>query len=100
MLLRKMIRDLRQNAVQFLSIFIMTAIAILVVSGFDASDVGVARSAAEYLSATNYKDIDIQGGIFTDTDISRIMQVDGVASVNGMRRYTERPEKRMRFPLF
>ncbi len=99
MLLRKMIRDLRQNAVQFLSIFVMTAIAILVVSGFDASDVGVARSAAEYLYSTNYKDIDIQGGIFTDTDISRIMQVDGVVSVNGMRRYTGKTGKNDEIPL-
>ena len=64
MLLRKVLRDLKQNAVQFLAIYIMTLLALLVVSGFDASDNGVYQSAAEYLTDHNFKDLNIEGRYF------------------------------------
>ena len=38
MLIRKVLRDLRINATQFIAIFVMTLFAMLVVSGFDSSD--------------------------------------------------------------
>ncbi len=41
MLFRKVLRDLKENSAQFLAIFVMTMIALLISSGFDAIDKGV-----------------------------------------------------------
>ena len=84
MLLRKVLRDLKQNAVQFLAIYIMTLLALLVVSGFDASDNGVYQSAAEYLTDHNFKDLNIEGRYFDHEDIAMLENMDGVAHVNGI----------------
>ncbi|MBR3105047.1 MAG: FtsX-like permease family protein [Lachnospiraceae bacterium] len=88
MLLRKVLRDLRQNAVQFLAIYIMTLLALLVASGFDASDYGVYLSASEYLTDQNFKDLNIEGRYFGHEDIAMLEQMDGVAYVNGIRHGT------------
>ena len=85
MMLRKVLRDLKQNAVQFLAIYIMTLLALLTVSGFDASDNGVYLSAAEYLTDQNFKDLNIEGRYFGHEDIAMLEQMDGVAYVNGIR---------------
>ncbi len=88
MLLRKVLRDLKQNAVQFLAIYIMTLLALLITSGFDASDYGVYLSAAEYLTDQNFKDLNIEGRCFGHEDIAMLEQMDGVAHVNGIRHGT------------
>ncbi|MBO6215342.1 MAG: ABC transporter permease, partial [Lachnospiraceae bacterium] len=84
MLIRKVIRDLRINAIQFLAIFVMTALAMLVVSGFDSSDNGVYESAARFFTDTNYKDLSVLEGDFTQYDIDRVKNIDGVSNVNGV----------------
>lgn len=83
-LFRKVIRDLRQNAVQFLAIFITTLLSLLFVGGFNVSDVGVALSATEYLTETNYKDMNIQGAVFTPAQVLSLSQTEGVKAVNGV----------------
>ena len=87
MLYRKMIRDLKNNAVQFLSIFIMTCLAMIVVGGFDASERGTIESSAEYFEKTNYKDINITGAEFTDKDIDSLELLDEIDAVDGLLTY-------------
>lgn len=87
MLYRKMLRDLKKNGVQFLSIFIMTMLAMIVVCGFDSSDHGTSESAAEYFEGTNYKDIDVSGDLFTNKSIGMLELEDGIAAVDGILTY-------------
>ena len=58
MLFRKVIRDLKQNAIQFLAIFVMTFFALFVVGGFDFSDTGEKFSIDEYFRDTNLVKLD------------------------------------------
>lgn len=84
MLYKKMIRDLKKNGIQFLSIFIMTCLAMIVVCGFDSSDHGTSASAADYFEMTKYKDIDISGSVFTNKDLEMLELVDGISGVDGL----------------
>ncbi len=84
MLFRKIIRDLRQNFVQFLAIYVMTTLALLIAAGFNSSDIGIYNSFSEYLADTNYKDLDIQGREFYERDIRRLTNIDGVSHVDGL----------------
>lgn len=80
MLFRKMLRDLRKNAVQFLAVFIMSFISLAVTAGVDGS---TSEALDEYLMKTNYRDIDIQGLEFSKKDINNIEKMDEVKSVVG-----------------
>ncbi len=64
MLFRKVLRDLKENSAQFLAIFVMTMIALIISSGFDAGDKGVLESGSEYLTDVNFKDMDVSGASF------------------------------------
>ena len=90
MLFRKMIRDLKQNAVQFLAIFFMTFLAMMVVEGLDSANVGSSISMELYLQETNFKDIDVQGGEFSYRDIDTLRSLPGVEDVNGVYRVSGR----------
>jgi putative ABC transport system permease protein len=87
-LLKKVLRDLKHNAVQFFSIYIMTLLSLFVQAGFESSNVGSAYSVAEYFAETNYKDLDIQGAYFTYKDIEMLENTPGVNAVDGMARAT------------
>ena len=87
-LLKKVLRDLRHNAVQFFSIYIMTLLSLFVQTGFESSNVGSAYSVAEYFAETNYKDLDIQGAYFTYKDIEMLENTPGVSAVDGIARTT------------
>ena len=88
MLFRKVLRDLKQNAVQFLAIFVMTFFALFVVGGFDGDSTGERYSIDEYFADTNFKDLDIQGDVFNASVISMLENTEGVKSVNGIRHGT------------
>ncbi len=87
-LLKKVLRDLKQNAVQFFSIYIMTLLSLFVQTGFESSNVGSAYSAAEYFAQTNYKDLSIEGSTFSYKDVEMLETIPGVNAVDGMARAT------------
>lgn len=84
MLFRKMLRDLRQNAVQFLAIFFMTFLAMMVVEGIDSGTVGSSVSMERYLQETNFKDIDVQGAEFSYGDIDTLRNLPDVEGAAGV----------------
>lgn len=84
MLFRKVLRDLKQNAVQFLAIFIMTMFAMFFVGGFDVQFYDDHVHSTQYFEETNYKDLDIKGAEFTYTQLDTVAQMDEVKSVNGI----------------
>ena len=87
-LFKKVLRDLKQNAIQFFAIYIMTLLALFIQTGFESSNVGAARTASDYFDMTNYKDLDIQGIQFSYRDIDMLGNLDGVRNVDGMSRAT------------
>lgn len=87
-LLKKVLRDLKQNAVQFFSIYIMTLLSLFIQTGFESSNVGSAYSAAEYFDMTNYKDLSVEGADFTYRDVERLKTIPGVSAVDGIARTT------------
>ena len=49
MLRRKMLRDIRSNLAQFLSVFILAAVAMWCYTGFQANVIGGTRAREEFL---------------------------------------------------
>ena len=84
MLIRKVLRDLKNNGVQFLSIFIMTFFAMLMSAGFDTEYAEYNIMGTKYLEETNFKDMDIQGSTFDNSHIATLEQMDEVESVDGI----------------
>lgn len=83
-LFKKVLRDLKQNAVQFFSIYIMTLLSLFIQTGFESSNVGSAYSAAEYFAMTNYKDLSVEGAAFSYKDMEMLKTIPGVSAVDGM----------------
>ncbi len=72
MLLRKMGRDLLQNKVQFLAIFLMSFLGIYIFAGLDSEANGMAYYESEYYESTELADLWIQGREFRDGDVKKI----------------------------
>lgn len=68
-LIKKMFRDLRFNAVQFVSIFVMCFLALFMLAGFDADTQGRLRSTDRYYKKTNFFDLMLTSEGFTREDM-------------------------------
>ncbi|SFG53147.1 ABC transporter permease [Oribacterium sp. WCC10] len=82
----KLIRDLRENFVQFLAIFLMCFFAMFIMEAFDAVVTGLGNSVDEYYKETNFMDIKISSEGFSREDLSLIMNLPAVK--NAELRYT------------
>ena len=89
MLIRKMWRDLLKNKTQFISIFLMSMLGMLVFVGIDAESSGGGAAADAYYKKYNLSDIWIQGAGFSDDDVRTARRVTGVKNV----------EKRLSIPV-
>ncbi len=78
-LIKKMFRDLRFNAVQFVSIFIMCFLAIFLLAGFDADTQGRLRSSDRYFKKTNFFDLLLTSEGFTREDIDTLEEIPEIA---------------------
>ncbi|RDY31362.1 ABC transporter permease [Lachnotalea glycerini] len=79
MLNRKLLRDLLKNKIQFISIFLMSFLGLLVFVGLDAEGNGLGTSSKSYYDATNLADLWVMGKGFTNEDIRIIENLTGVA---------------------
>ena len=75
MLARKMIRDIKNHRIQFISIFLMAFLGVYVFVGFGAESFGLEETANVYYNETNLAD----GWIYSDT-----IDDDFVDKVNGI----------------
>lgn len=75
MLERKMIRDIKNHRIQFISIFLMAFLGVYVFVGFGAESFGLEETANVYYNETNLAD----GWIYSDT-----IDDDFVDKVNGI----------------
>lgn len=80
MLLIKMLKDLKQNITQFLAIFVMSFISLVVVAGLGVSDYA---AVDDYMVNSDFKDLDLSGISFTVDDINSIANLEDIAAVDG-----------------
>ncbi len=81
MLFRKMLRDMKLNMTQFISIFLMAILGVLVYAGINSEWYGMQTEVNRYYKATNLADLWIMGSNFTAEDESKAKAVPGVSEV-------------------
>lgn len=86
-------RDLLKNKTQFISIFLMSLLGMLVFVGIDAESSGGAAAADSYYQSQNLCDIWVNGAGFSDDDVRTAKKVSGVKDVEKRLTLTGNAEK-------
>ena len=81
MLKRKMLRDIRKNLSQFITIFLMVMIGVMAYSGIRAYMDGMKETADKFYSLNNLQDLNIIGTNFTNNDLDIIRKISNVSDV-------------------
>ena len=77
MLKRKMIRDIRKNLSQFITIFLMIMIGIMAYSGIKAYMGGMQETADKFYTENNLQDLNVMG-LVNHNDLDSIKKIDNV----------------------
>ena len=88
-----MMRDLRKNKTQFISIFLMSLLGMLVFVGLDAESSGAAAAVNAYYEKYNLCDIWVAGAGFSDDDVRTAKRIAGVVNVEKRLTLTGSAEK-------
>ena len=86
-------RDLLKNKTQFVSIFLMSLLGMLVFVGIDAESSGAGNAADRYYKSQNLCDIWVNGAGFSDDDVRTAKKVAGVTDVEKRLSLTGTAEK-------
>lgn len=78
MLFRKMLREMRGNLGQFISIFILSFLAIFIYAGFEANVVGSGKAVKDFHEETNIADAWIYSEGFTEENLENVRDLDSV----------------------
>lgn len=81
MLLRKMLRDMKWNKMQFISIFLLAFLGVYVFAGIGGEVAGVRATRNAYNKETNLGDAWIYGANFTEDDLQAVKEIEGIADV-------------------
>ena len=89
MLRRKMIRDIKQNISQFITILLMVFIGIMAYSGIESYMEGMKETANNFYGNYNLQDLNVMGelseeNINTIKEISNVKNAEGKLNVNGV----------------
>lgn len=74
----KIKRDIKNNLVQFISIFVMAFLASFVFSGINSEWYGMKAEAERYYEETNLAHIWIMGNYFSHEDLKKVINIAGV----------------------
>ena len=77
MLIRKMLRDIRKNLSQFITIFLMVMIGIMAYSGIKAYMGGMQKTSDKFYSKNNLQDLNVMGYL-NHNDLDKIKEIDNV----------------------
>ena len=78
MLKKKMFRDIMQNKSQFITIFLMVAIGVMVYAGIESYMSGMTNAADKFYLENNLQDLNVLGTTFTEDDLLKIKQMKNV----------------------
>ena len=78
MLRKKMMRDILQNKSQFLTIFFMVLIGVMVYTGIEAYMNGMIKAADTFYSENNLQDLNAIGTTFSKDDLEKVKSLQHV----------------------
>lgn len=78
MLKRKMFRDIRFNLSQFITIFLMVFLVVMVYAGIRSYMNGMTVTANRFYSENNLQDLEVIGKNFTDEDLKQIKEIEHI----------------------
>ena len=78
MLKRKMLRDIFKNKSQFITIFLMITIGVMVYAGIESYMDGMRITATNFYQENNLQDLNVIGKGFTESDLENIKKIDNV----------------------
>ena len=73
-----MLRDIFQNKSQFITIFLMVLIGVMVYTGIEAYMNGMTTAADKFYTQNNVQDLNVIGQNFTKTDLENVKALDNV----------------------
>jgi len=82
MLLKKMLRDMRQNLSQFIAIFLMSMLGVMVFAGISAEWNGMKHERDRYYEESRIPDFWLLGSNFTGEDLEKASGIPGVEAVS------------------
>lgn len=74
----KMIRDIRKNLSQFITIFLMVMIGVMAYSGIKSYMDGMTKTADTFYTQNNLQDLNVMGANFSCDDLENIKNIDNV----------------------
>ena len=74
----KMLRDIKKNLSQFITIFLMVMIGVMAYSGIEAYMDGMKKTADKFYFENNLQDLNVIGANFTKDDLEKIKNIDNV----------------------
>lgn len=78
MLKRKLFRDIKQNLSQFITIFLMVLIGVMVYTGIEAYMDGMRDAADNFYSDSNLQDLNVLGSNFKKEDLNVVKDIKNV----------------------
>lgn len=78
MLRRKMIRDIIKNKSQFITIFLMILIGVMVYIGIESYMTGMSTASEKFYTKNNLQDLNVLGTSFKKSDLDKIKHLDNV----------------------
>lgn len=81
MLLRKMLRDLKNNAAQFLAIFLMIFLGVFIFLGMTSIGQGMKQSSQDYYDETHLADAIVYSSFFTNQDYEQLKNISGIETI-------------------
>ena len=82
MLRKKMVRDIKQNLSQFITIFLMVFIGVMAYSGIESYMEGMKQTANNFYGEYNLQDLNVMGNLSKE-NIETIKNIDNVKNAEG-----------------
>ena len=86
MLFKKMLRDLKNNKSQFITIFLMVFLAVFAFSGIHAYMDGMKIGSEEYYEKQNLQDLWVTKENFSEDDLEKVKNLDNVINAERLLR--------------
>ena len=82
MLNKKMVRDIKQNLSQFITIFLMVFIGVMAYSGIESYMEGMKQTANNFYGEYNLQDLIVMGEL-SNENVDTIKKIDNVKNAEG-----------------
>ena len=82
MLNKKMVRDIKQNLSQFITIFLMVFIGVMAYSGIESYMEGMKQTANNFYEEYNLQDLNVMGEL-SNENVDTIKKIDNVKNAEG-----------------